>query len=310
MHEQRFAPAKVNLFLHVGPVGADGYHPVCSLMTFADVGDEVRLDESQAMAFDVVGPYGEGLGSDAADNLVVRARDGFLRLFDGETAPFRLVLDKRLPIAAGLGGGSADAAATLALLCQTFGIDPGSDEIGAIARSLGADVSACLSVLPVIGRGRGDDLGAPPPFPAVDAVLVNPNRASPTGPVYRAFDAMAVVPQADEPAWPQALETPQDLARFLRSCRNDLEAPAISLQPAIADVLAALGDRPETLIARMSGSGATCFAICGSPEDARDAALGIGDAHRDWWVKPCRLAGFRPQAQNESGVPKDPAPHA
>jgi 4-diphosphocytidyl-2-C-methyl-D-erythritol kinase len=294
MHGERFAPAKVNLFLHVGPVGAAGYHPVCSLMTFADVGDVVRLDESEAMAFEVAGPYGEGLAADTADNLVVQAREAFLRLIDGETGPFRLTLDKRLPIAAGLGGGSADAAAALGLLCQAFRIDPDADGIGEIARSLGADVSACLSVLPVVGRGRGDELGAPPPFPAVDAVLVNPNRASPTGPVYRAFDAMAAAPQADDPVWPEALETARDLARFLGACRNDLEAPAISLQPAIAAVLAALGDRPETLIARMSGSGATCFAICASPDDARDAALGIGDAHRDWWVRPCRLAGYCP----------------
>jgi len=294
MHAQRFAPAKVNLFLHVGPVGGDGYHPVCSLMTFADIGDVVRLDASETMGFEVVGPYGEGLARSDADNLVVRARDAFLRLVDGETGPFRLVLDKRLPIAAGLGGGSADAAATLGLLCQTFRVDPDAEEIGEIARSLGADVSACLSVLPVIGRGRGDDLDGPPPFPDIDAVLVNPNRPSPTGPVYRAFDAMTAQPRADEPDWPEAIETSRELARFLESCRNDLEAPAISLQPAIADVLGALRARPETLIARMSGSGATCFAICASRDDARAAALGIGDARRDWWVKPCRLAGFCP----------------
>ncbi|HVN01930.1 MAG TPA: 4-(cytidine 5'-diphospho)-2-C-methyl-D-erythritol kinase [Caulobacteraceae bacterium] len=294
MHGQRFAPAKVNLFLHVGPVGADGYHPVCSLMTFANVGDVVRLEPSDAMDFKVIGPYGEGLANEAGPNLVARARDAFLRLFDGETGSFRLVLDKQLPVAAGLGGGSADAAATLGLLCQAFGVDTAADEVIEIARGLGADVSACLSVQPVVGRGRGDDLDTPPPFPEVDAVLVNPNLASPTGLVYRAFDAMTSDPSADEPAWPGALATPGELAAFLGTCRNDLEAPAISLQSAISDVLAALRSRRETLIARMSGSGATCFAICASHEDARNAALAIADAHRDWWVRPCRLAGLRP----------------
>lgn len=297
MSFERFAPAKVNLFLHVGPLQDDGYHPICSLMTFASLGDVVHLQDVDEMAFEVIGPYAKNLTREdvGAGNLVVRARDAFLALYDGAWPPFRLVLDKQLPVAAGIGGGSADAAATLGLLCQVFAVDQRSDEIFAIARDLGADVSACLAAAPVVGRGRGDEVDFPPMvFPDADAVLVNPNRPSPTGPVYRAFDAMAQCLEADEPAWPDAIETPQELATFLSGCRNDLEAPAIGLTPAIGEVLAALRAQPQTLLARMSGSGATCFAICANERDARDLALRIADDHRDWWVWPCRLSGFCP----------------
>jgi 4-diphosphocytidyl-2-C-methyl-D-erythritol kinase len=296
MHRERFAPAKVNLFLHVGPLQDDGYHPVCSLMSFANLGDVVHLQGGvDEMGFELIGPYAEGLRGADQGNLVTRARDAFLALYSGAWPTFRLVLDKQLPIAAGIGGGSSDAAATLDLLCEVFAVDPRADDIAQIARDLGADVSACRAGSPMVGRGRGDDLDFPPTvFPDVDAVLVNPNRPSPTGAVYRAFDAMAQRPEADEPMWPEAIETPRELAAFLSRCRNDLEAPAISLQPAIAEVLAALRARPETLLARMSGSGATCFALCGSAHEARDLARWISDLHPDWWVWACRLAGCSP----------------
>jgi 4-diphosphocytidyl-2-C-methyl-D-erythritol kinase len=313
MRVDRLAPAKVNLFLHVGPLGADGYHPVCSLMTFADVGDVVSLEASRTMSFAAGGPFGAGLGGD--DNLIVRARDALMAAYGGEWPPFSLTLDKRLPVAAGLGGGSSDAAAALGLMClrrdDTVPVQIGriggeatpttdasgtpKDEVLArIARDLGADVTACLAALPVLARGRGDELEFPPMFPAIDAVLVNPLKPSPTGAVYRAYDAAQTGAQADDPIWPDRIETPRDLANFLRQCRNDLEAPAVSLQPAIGEVLAELKIRPETLLARMSGSGATCFAICHDDRAARDLALAVGDLHRDWWVQRCRLAGFSP----------------
>jgi 4-diphosphocytidyl-2-C-methyl-D-erythritol kinase len=306
MRADRLAPAKVNLFLHVGPPGADGYHPVCSLMTFADVGDVVSLDASRTMSFAASGPFGEGLAGD--DNLIVKARDALMAAYDGKWPPFSLTLDKRLPVAAGLGGGSSDAAAALNLICQALnlrregvspiriGMPPQENEevLAGIARDLGADVTACLAAMPVLARGRGDELDFPPVFPAVDAVLVNPLQPSPTGAVYRAFDDARTGAQANDPAWPDLIETPRDLANFLSRCRNDLEAPAISLQPAIGEVLAALKVRPETLLARMSGSGATCFAICANDRAAGNLALAIGDLHRDWWVQRCRLAGFSP----------------
>ncbi len=298
MQLERFAPAKVNLLLHVGALGADGYHPISSLATFADVGDVVRFRLAPEMEFAVEGPFAEVLAADGA-NLVTRARDLVLAALPDPPKPFRLTLEKRLPIASGLGGGSSDAAATLMLLGEAYGWAwlPGDDfetALADIAGTLGADTPMCLKALPVIAEGRGEALSFPPVFPDLDAVLVNPLLPSPTGAVYRAYDDSDARKSADPPEWPDVLESARDVVAFLSTCRNDLEAPAISLQPAIAEVLGALGERPETMLARMSGSGATCFAICASDRDARDLAFSLSSFHPGWWVRACRLAGYGP----------------
>ncbi len=299
MELSRLAPAKVNLFLHVGPLGDDRYHPICSLVTFADVGDMIHLRPAGEMAFAVEGPFADGLAGET-NNLVTQARDLVLARLADEPVPFRLTLEKRLPIASGLGGGSSDAAATLMLLGGLFGWDwaDGGDDVrgtlATLAAQLGSDAPMCLAAEPTIAEGRGEALAFPPPFPDLDAVLVNPQVPSPTGRVYAAYDAGGAPGAADAPAWPQSLATPQDVAAFLAKTRNDLQAPAIGLQPAIGEVLSELEARPETLFARMSGSGATCFAICANERHRNDLALAIGDAHPDWWVQPCRLAGFSP----------------
>ena len=298
MSLERFAPAKINLFLHVGPLQADGYHPVASLMTFANVGDRVRLRPAPEMSFALEGPFAAELGGDAGGNLVVRARDAMLAAFPVDWAPFCITLEKNLPVAAGLGGGSSDAAATLNLMASALAPsdygDDAHDRMQAIAGRLGSDVTACFGGQPVIATGRGDECDWPPVFPDLDVVLVNPLVASPTGAVYRAYDDAGAPGDAELPPWPDPLQTPQALADFLSGTRNDLEAPAIGLAPVIGDVLAALRADSRTLLARMSGSGATCFAICADDEDARDLALRIGDDHRSWWVQACRLAGYRP----------------
>jgi 4-diphosphocytidyl-2-C-methyl-D-erythritol kinase len=303
-------------------LGEDGYHPICSLMTFASVGDRLRFDRAKEMSFAAEGPFAAELGGDGAGNLVVRARDALLAAFPDRWAPFRITLEKNLPVAAGLGGGSSDAAAALNLMAEAlalvgdapgFGVrrdlptgvyrgiesigelaSPGDtgDALTAIARGLGSDVPACLGGVPVMASGRGDECDWPPVFPDLDAVLVNPLVASPTGAVYRAYDDAGAPGSAEPPPWPDPMETPQALADFLAGARNDLEGPAIELAPAIGEVLAALKARPETLLARMSGSGATCFAICADPQAARDLALSIADERPAWWVMPCRLAGF------------------
>jgi 4-diphosphocytidyl-2-C-methyl-D-erythritol kinase len=296
MRYERLAPAKINLFLHVGPLGDDGYHPLCSLVTFADVGDVVALNKDREVGFSIEGPFAEGL-SPEAPNLVTRARDLWLAGYPDTPPAFHLTLDKRLPIAAGLGGGSADAAATLALLGETLGWERDEDEDEALARiaaGLGADVPMCLRGQPAMAGGRGDELDFPPVFPDLDAVLVNPGVPAPTGAVYGAYDDAGAPGDASEPSWPEPMQTVGEVGSFLQRCRNDLEAPAISLQPAIAEVLAALRGRPETLFARMSGSGATCFAICANRRDRQDLAFSLAAAHPGWWVQPCTLAGFRP----------------
>ncbi len=293
MWVERFAPAKVNLFLHVGPVAPDGYHPVCSLMVFANVGDVVRLRPAPAMAFGLTGPFAETLGS-AADNLVIRARDQLIAAAPGSVAPFELVLDKRLPIAAGLGGGSADAAASLVLIgghlaAHGNAVDP--DRLVLIARTLGADVTACVGSKSVIGRGRGDDVEPAPTMPPLDAVLVNPRASSSTGAVYRAFDTLPAGPGADERALPPAFASVAEMVDFLRETRNDLERPAVTLQPLIGEVLGAVARSPEALFTRMSGSGATCYALCADRTGAERLAARLAADRPGWWVRACRFGG-------------------
>jgi 4-diphosphocytidyl-2-C-methyl-D-erythritol kinase len=302
MPAERLAPAKVNLFLHVGAASADGYHPLSSLVTFADTGDAVMIEAAERFEFAVEGHFAAELGADG-DNLVIKARELLLEAFAPRWSPFRLVLRKNLPIAAGLGGGSADAAAALHLMATRGGLNANAaDErlILKIAARLGADVPMCLVGQPRLAQGRGDELSTPPALPDIEAVMVNPLEPSPTGAVYRAYDAAGAPGGAETPAWPPAMAMAEDVASFLASTRNDLEAPAISLQPAIADVLTALRARPQTLFARMSGSGATCFALCRDRADRDALAAEVASQRPDWWVQPCRLAGWPPPL---SGAP-------
>lgn len=292
MRLERFAPAKVNLFLHVGPAAADGYHPICSLMVFADVGDRVTLSSGVATTFGLEGPFAGALNSES-NNLVLRARDGMIAAVDGPWPAFRLTLDKQLPIAAGLGGGSADAAATLAVLddwARSLGLRaPDPERLAAIAATLGADVAACRSARSVIAEGRGDRLTAAPAMPRLDAVLVNPGPPSSTAAVYRAFDMAGAAARSDRPVLPKTLASPETVAAFLGGCRNDLEAPAIALEPLIGDVLAKLRAQAESLIARMSGSGATCFSLCAGETEATRMAEKLANDHPAWWVRRCKL---------------------
>jgi len=253
------------------------------------------LRAAPEMAFGLAGPFAAGLERES-ENLVTRARD---LLIDAAPSPpdrFELVLDKRLPIAAGLGGGSADAAAALLLINDHFAatglsaLDPG--DLAAIARRLGADVTACLSSRTLIGLGRGDDVRPAPPMPVLHAVLVNPGAASSTGAVYRAFDEQPPGPGANEPTCPAGFASVGDVVGFLDATRNDLERPAVTLQPLIGEVLSALDRAPQALFSRMSGSGATCFALCESVAAADCLASEISAAHPGWWVQACRFGAF------------------
>jgi 4-diphosphocytidyl-2-C-methyl-D-erythritol kinase len=286
-----FAAAKVNLFLHVAPRGADGYHPICSLMVFADVGDRLALTLRGPPRLTIGGPFGSGLG-DGDDNLVSRARRLILAAAGaGARSDFALTLTKNLPVAAGLGGGSSDAAAALRLIDRALGLALPETTLAQLALRLGADVPACLAARPVIAEGRGQRLEPSPALPVLHAVLVNPGVASPTGEVFEAFDRSRSRAAADRPASPQTFRKTAELAAFLGQCRNDLEACAASREPHIAQSLSLLREQPETLIARLSGSGATAFALCASPRHARRLARRIGEARPDWWVAACRLGG-------------------
>jgi len=291
MRLDAFAPAKVNLFLHVGGPDAEGYHPISSLMLFADVGDRVTLQAADAPSFATTGRFG-GEIPPGDDNLVVRATQALHARLGGPVPPFRLVLDKALPIAAGLGGGSSDAGAALRLLRQGLASDLPDADLEAVAASLGADGAACLWGAPVMAQGRGERLSPAPALPELHAVLVNPLVPSPTGAVYRAYDA-AVAPEGEAPPpLLDGLASVEEVCAWLAAfTRNDLQAPAVALEPRIGQVLDLLAGEPETLLARMSGSGATCFALCAGDIEAEGLAERIERMRPDWWVKRCRLGG-------------------
>lgn len=270
------ARAKVNLFLHVTGRRVDGYHTLDSLAVFAGAADMLSAEPADALTLEVGGPFGAGL--DAGDgNLVLRAA-GALREAAGLSGGARLVLDKRLPVASGIGGGSADAAAALRLLGRLWDVAIPPDDVAAIALTLGADVPVCLASRAARMGGIGEALAPAPRLPPCGLLLVNPGAAVSTADVFRAR-AGGFTPAADLPgAWPDAAA----MARDLRRTRNDLEAPARALCPAIGDVLAAISSRPGCLLARMSGSGATCFGLF--PDGAAAERARAGLSRPGWWA--------------------------
>lgn len=290
---EAFAPAKINLFLHVGAPAPDGFHPIASLMVFADVGDRVAAEPAPARRFVVEGPFAAALaGTSEADNLAVRAVEALAGRAGTALPSFKLTLDKGLPVASGLGGGSSDAGAALRLARDVFDLAASDADLEAVAASLGSDGAPCLWGRPVISQGRGERLSPAPALPSLPAVLVNPRVACPTGAVYRAYDA-AVDPgrPADLPALPPRFETAAAAASAMAACRNDLEAPAVGLVPVIGDVLERLRREPGVLLGRLSGSGATCFALLATDAEAQGLARRLSAEQPGWWITPCRLGG-------------------
>lgn len=269
------APAKVNLFLHVGAVDAEGYHPLASLAAFADVGDRVTARRADGLSLSIEGPFSAGLDGDG-DNLVLRA----LRALGGEPG-LALRLDKRLPIAAGLGGGSSDAGAALRLAGRLLdGVS--ENDLNAAALTVGADGPMCLNPVSAWAEGRGERLTAEPRLPPLHAVLVNPRAPSSTGAVYRAYDE-GPVGSPDRPS-PPADWSPATVIDWLGRQRNDLETPALSLQPAIGPALDAMRRSSGVGLARMSGSGATVFGLFADAAAADEATARLAADHGDWWV--------------------------
>lgn len=285
----RLAPAKVNLFLHVGAPTADGYHPVCSLMVFADIGDRVSMELGEGSLI-VNGPFAKGLGRES-DNLIIRAVRAFVAELGRPMSELAFALDKQLPVASGLGGGSSDAGAALRLIRDVFAPQVDDRRLETVAASLGADGAACLWARPVLAEGRGERLRAAPGLPVLDAVLVNPGVAVSTPAVYRGLDASGTFGDVAPPPMPEAFESPQEVAAWLATMSNDLEAPAIAAAPEVGAVLATLRDEPETLLARVSGSGGTCFALCADDMAAETLAERIEAMAPHWWVRRCRLGG-------------------
>ncbi|MXY40593.1 MAG: 4-(cytidine 5'-diphospho)-2-C-methyl-D-erythritol kinase [Rhodospirillaceae bacterium] len=276
---QAFAPAKINLWLHVTGRRHDGYRELDSLVAFADVGDRLSAAPAGDLTLTVSGPFTPALD---ADNLVLRAARS-LAAHCGVSANAALHLEKNLPVAAGIGGGSADAAAALRLCARLWRADIGNTAMARLALDLGADVPACLAGTTARMTGIGEKLAPLDPAPpAAPAVLVNPGTAVSTG---RVFEALA------GPFGSAAEDRGGDLAARAAANRNDLEVPATALVPEIADVLAALRAAPGLRLARMSGSGATCFGLFAGDAEAAAAARAIAAAHPSWWVAACSIGG-------------------
>lgn len=284
-----WAPAKVNLYLHVGPLKSNGRHDLDSLVVFADerAADHLTAEAADTLTLDVSGPRAADAGS-VEDNLVLKAARA-LQAASGSRQGARLTLRKWLPAAAGIGGGSSDAATTLRLLTKLWNIDPA--HAAAIAPGLGGDVPVALAGQPALMRGEGERVTPLPALPALSAILVNPGVPCPTGPVFRAHDEAGGGEGFAEINPLPAFDDAKDLTTWLGQQRNDLEAPAIAGVPEIADVLAFLRAQPGFLLARMSGSGATCFALFEAIAFAERAmvVLRADAARKHWWSAACRL---------------------
>ncbi|MBC6437068.1 MAG: 4-(cytidine 5'-diphospho)-2-C-methyl-D-erythritol kinase [Rhodobacteraceae bacterium] len=270
MTQSRLAPAKINLALHVTGRRADGCHLLDSLVVFAGTGDWLHVTPAQDVSLQVLGPRAAGVPT-GPENLVLRAAT----LFDSQRG-VRICLEKHLPHAAGIGGGSVNAAAALLSLAELWNLPlPKSERILA----LGADVPVCMAGRPTRMRGIGEVLAKVPALPTIWLVLANPGVAMPTAPVFRGMktvDGSGLIP----PAWKGF----DDFVAWLSTQRNDLEAPARALAPGIDIALAAISDQPYCALARMSGSGATCFGVFASEPAACRAATAIRAAYPRWWV--------------------------
>jgi 4-diphosphocytidyl-2-C-methyl-D-erythritol kinase len=291
---QEFAPAKINLTLHVTGRRGDGYHLLDSLVVFADTGDWLAAAPApvETLSLRIEGPCAGPLRAEPAeDNLIMRAARALQAWAKARGLPGRgaaLTLDKRLPVASGIGGGSADAAAALRALVRLWALDIPDKDLSQIALGLGADVPVCLQGRAAIMRGIGEDIAPAPPLPEMWLVLANPGVPVSTGGVFRLLDIEAVS-ALGVPSLPGRLVSAGEAAEVLRRARNDLEAPARALAPEVGEVLNVLDRTQGALMARMSGSGATCFALYADENAARAAARALEAEHPGWWVTAAKM---------------------
>jgi 4-diphosphocytidyl-2-C-methyl-D-erythritol kinase len=265
------ACAKINLFLHVGDKREDGFHPLQSLAVFTDAGDMLAIEAAPTLSLSIDGPFAAGLDGEG-DNLVTRAARAL------GTQGAKLTLTKNLPVASGIGGGSADAAASLRGLSELWNTDA---DLHAIGANLGSDIPVCIDSVPAFMEGRGEILRRLESLPRIAMLLVNPKVAVPTRDVFASLQTRSGV----EMELPRGhFRDTADLLRFLETTRNDLEAPARQIQPVIGEVLEAIGALPGALMTRMSGSGATCFGIFADDDCCRRAAATLAQAQPGWWI--------------------------
>ena len=282
-----YARAKVNLTLRVLGRRADGFHELDSLVAFADVGDRVTLATDLAPGVHITGPFAAAI---EGENLAARAL-ALLSRTEPELRFGLVVIDKHLPVAAGLGGGSANAAAVLRLIKRA---NPAlSERVNwmAMAAHLGSDVPACFANHACRMTGRGETLGAVPNFAPLHAVLVNPHVPVPADKTRQVFRRLAAAPLAEvTPEGFAGSSTADGWMEHIRDGRNDLEAPATAVIPAIAGVLAVVRADRRTQLARLSGAGPTCFALTATSDDAQGLAADLAARHPVWWIRATQLA--------------------
>jgi 4-diphosphocytidyl-2-C-methyl-D-erythritol kinase len=277
------APAKINLYLHVTARRADGYHLLDSLIVFADAGDTIEVEDAGELSLSCDGPFAAALGPPPT-NLAFRAAR-LLAARAGIDARARIRLTKRLPVASGIGGGSADAAAVLRALCRLWGERTAGVDLHDIAAALGADIPVCLHGRPAFIGGIGELIEPAPRLPQAALLLVNPGVALATEKVFKSFTG----PHSPAARFAAPPRDAADLAELLATRHNDLTDASIAQVPVIGAVLSALERAPGARLARMSGSGATCFALFDDPETAQAAARELSAAHPGWWVEPAAL---------------------
>lgn len=284
---REFAAAKLNLTLHVGPVRPDGYHPVDSLVVFADWGDRLSFEPADMLSLEISGEGAKTLQSEPG-NLVLKAAET-LAMAAGLDAPgARIRLDKAIPLGAGLGGGSADAAAALRGLNRLWDLDWPEDMLAGLGAEIGSDVPACVFSRPLRMRGRGERTELLETWPALPALLVNPRASVSTGLIFAFYDTD---PRAIEASETPSAETVHDAQEAVAAGRNDLEPHAITAAGVVGEVLKALEELPAARLVRMTGSGSTCFALFDSKDAADEAGHQIAAGHADWLIQPVMLGG-------------------
>lgn len=280
------APAKINLFLHVGARRTDGYHDLQSLVCFAETGDVLTFSHAETLSLSVGGPFAASLANED-DNLILRAARALAAHACVEKGA-AIALAKNLPVASGIGGGSADAAAALRGLVKLWELKISDSDLNVIALSLGSDVPVCLRSEPAMMEGRGEKVSPVGALPSCAMVIANPGVAISTGEVFRRLGRMASDTLPSIPPFPAVLRDPHDLLRYLAATRNDMEAAAREIAPVIGDVLEALAVHGAQL-ARMCGSGATCYGLFENDAAAATAVRAISQGHPDWWAVATRI---------------------
>ncbi|MEM7458740.1 MAG: 4-(cytidine 5'-diphospho)-2-C-methyl-D-erythritol kinase [Pseudomonadota bacterium] len=287
------APAKINLSLHVGPPNENERHNLISLVTFGDTdaADALSAEPASHFSLAVDGPFAQQSGP-AKDNLVLKAARAMNDALDGNAPPLAFRLQKRLPCAAGIGGGSADAGAALRLIVRAHGGETAQTMAEAVAPLLGGDVLACFHNLPGFMAGEGETFEPVLSIPRLPALLINPGIECPTGEVFSAYDEVAPDIIPEHPPLPDNRTAFRAFVSWLNdNTRNSLQSPAMRLHSEIIDVLAAMQSLSGVRMVRMSGSGATCFALFENMEQAEAAEHSLRRQYSDWWVQASLLGG-------------------